>query len=87
MSSNKESYIKPIKSISEISCSAAKTEVDFKIYDRWGGLLFETNDQQLGWDGTFKDKPLAPAVFVYYLKVRCENQLEYFSKGNVTLIR
>lgn len=62
-------------------------EIDLKVYDRWGELVFESNDQSKGWDGEYKGVSLDPAVFVYHLKVRCENNLSYFKKGNVTLIR
>ena len=27
-------------------------ELTFRIFDRWGELLFETYDQNIGWDGT-----------------------------------
>ena len=30
-------------------------DVDIKIYDRWGLLMFETNDPNVLWDGTNKD--------------------------------
>jgi len=30
--------------------------MEFKIYNRWGELVFETNDITKGWDGTFKGK-------------------------------
>lgn len=30
-------------------------DVDIKIYDRWGLLMFETNDPNVLWDGTSKD--------------------------------
>jgi gliding motility-associated-like protein len=62
-------------------------EVIFRIYDRWGELVFETYDQSIGWDGTFKGKPCDPAVFVYYVEVLCVDNEKYFEKGNITLIR
>ena len=58
-----------------------------KIYDRWGEVVFETSDQEIGWDGTFKGKELDPAVYVYHLNVRCIDGQENFEKGNITLIR
>ncbi|MBI2279482.1 MAG: gliding motility-associated C-terminal domain-containing protein [Bacteroidetes bacterium] len=58
-----------------------------KIYDRWGELVFETDKQSVGWDGTYKGKPVDPAVFVYHLSVICIDDQEYFKKGNVTVIR
>lgn len=63
------------------------TSLDFKIFDRWGELVFSTTDQGKGWDATYKDKPVDPAVFVYWLKVRCADGQEHFEKGNVTVIR
>lgn len=63
--------------------------LDFKlaIFDRWGEKVFETSDQNTGWDGTFRGELLEPAVFDYYLEVTCFNQLTYFKKGNITLLR
>lgn len=63
------------------------TEVQFKIFDRWGELVFETNDQSIGWDGTFKGKLLDPDVYVYYLKAICIDGQENLIKGNITLLR
>ena len=63
------------------------TALEFKVFDRWGEKVFETADQALGWDATYKGKPVDPAVFVYWLKVECEGGQTYFKKGNVTVIR
>ncbi|MEZ5058521.1 MAG: PKD domain-containing protein [Saprospiraceae bacterium] len=62
-------------------------EINLVIYNRWGEKVFETNDQNIGWDGTYKGVPLSPDVYGYYLTVRCINQEEYFEKGNITLMR
>lgn len=62
-------------------------EVDFNIYDRWGQLVFHTNDITKGWDGVFKGKPCNPDVFGYYIRYKCNNGEESFRKGNITLIR
>ena len=58
-----------------------------KIYDRWGELVFETNQQNIGWDGTFKGELVDPGVFVYYMDITCVDGQEYFKKGNITVIR
>ncbi len=63
------------------------TEILFRVYDRWGELVFETTDQNIGWDGTFEGRDCDPAVFDYYLEVQCINEDRSFHKGNVTLIR
>jgi gliding motility-associated-like protein len=63
------------------------TEMNLLVYDRWGEKVFETNDINYGWDGTFPGKKCDPGVFVYYLDATCHNKAKYIKKGNVTLIR
>jgi gliding motility-associated-like protein len=63
------------------------TDIHLAIFDRWGEKVFETNDIKKGWDGTFKGKPCEPGIYVYYLEATCLGQINYFKKGNVTLIR
>ena len=62
-------------------------ELIFRIYDRWGELVFETTNQAIGWDGSYKNRPGDPAVYVYYLDIICIDDEAYFEKGNITLIR
>lgn len=61
--------------------------LSFKIFNRWGNLVFRTSDIKEKWDGIFKDKPQNHGTYVYYIKGRNENGeiLEY--KGNFSLIR
>jgi gliding motility-associated-like protein len=35
------------------------------IYNRWGQLIFETNDINNGWDGTYQDNPCMMGAYVY----------------------
>ncbi|MDQ3108384.1 MAG: gliding motility-associated C-terminal domain-containing protein, partial [Bacteroidota bacterium] len=57
------------------------------VYDRWGGLMFESNDQQNGWDGRLKGQALNSATFVYSLEATLETGETVKKKGNVSLIR
>lgn len=64
----------------------------FRIYNRWGELLFEeqnfpANDVSYGWDGTYKGEPLKPDVFVYIIDTKCENGEPIQLKGDISLIR
>jgi gliding motility-associated-like protein len=59
----------------------------FRVYDRWGELVWETTNLSDGWDGTFRGKLLDPDVYDYYLQATCVGGLENIIKGNVTLIR
>lgn len=62
-------------------------KVYFAIYNRWGEMVFETNDITVGWDGNYKGRPADVGVFGYYVKYTCLNGKENFKKGNITLIR
>jgi gliding motility-associated-like protein len=64
----------------------------FRIYNRWGELLYEQrgiglNDENKGWNGTYKGAELAPDVFVYAIEGECESGEEISWKGDITLIR
>lgn len=63
------------------------TEIYFAVYNRWGELVFETKDKNVGWDGNYKGRPADVGVFGYYVRFKCFNGEESFKKGNVTLIR
>jgi len=62
-------------------------EMIFRIYDRWGELVFESHERSFGWDGSYKGKNLDPDVYDYYLDVKCLNDEQAIVKGNITLLR
>ena len=62
-------------------------KVIFRVFDRWGEMVFESTDVSQGWDGTFRNKLLQPDVYDYYLDVTCVGGLKSIVKGNVTLMR
>ena len=62
-------------------------EMVFRIYDRWGEMVFESFNRSDGWDGTFRGKALDPDVYDYYLDVTCVGGDEAIVKGNITLLR
>ncbi|MCX7863346.1 MAG: gliding motility-associated C-terminal domain-containing protein [Bacteroidales bacterium] len=62
-------------------------ELLFRIYDRWGNLIFESTSPQTGWDGTFKGKPMNAGAYAYIVKIKFYNGTEKEIKDNITLIR
>ena len=57
------------------------------IYDRWGKLLFSTNDYQNGWDGTYQNNIVTQDVYSYkvtYLTITGESK-EHI--GKVSLVK
>ncbi len=64
---------------------------ELKIFDRWGELLFETEDIEGCWDGWFRGKRMNPAVMVYWMRLRVRNcdgaEVDLFRKGDISLVR
>ena len=67
--------------------SAVTTDILFRVFDRWGEMVWESTSLHIGWDGKFKDKKLAPDVFDYYLEATCINGESSIIKGNITLLK
>lgn len=63
------------------------SEIQFIIYDRWGEKVYESNDVNGEWDGTYRGKPMNIGVFVYSVKGKFKNGETFDKKGNVTLLR
>jgi gliding motility-associated-like protein len=59
----------------------------FRVYDRWGTLIFESKNRLEGWDGTYNGKKLDPDVYDYYLQATCIDNVESIVKGNITLLK
>jgi gliding motility-associated-like protein len=58
----------------------------FTVYDRWGRMVFETNDAHNGWNGTFKGNPMPTGTYVYYLELQ-NRQKKIHKKGTILLLR
>jgi gliding motility-associated-like protein len=65
----------------------AIVEVDFRIFDRYGHLVFRTTNPHEGWDGTCNGKLVNPATYTYFLTYRRIDGRSEELKGNVTLFR
>ena len=62
-------------------------QVYFAIYNRYGEMVFETYDQKIGWDGTFRGREENPGVFFWKLNYNLEDGNSGEKKGNTTLVR
>ena len=59
----------------------------FRIYNRWGQLLFETNNDRPGWDGTFRGHRLATQTVVWTAEGIGVDGKTYLRKGTSVLGR
>jgi gliding motility-associated-like protein len=63
-------------------------EFQMQIFDRWGNLIFESRDRNIGWDGYDRNGRLMPAgVYVFKLILRLSDGQRTTKVGDVTLIR
>ena len=58
-----------------------------QIYDRYGKLLFESADPEIGWDGTSEGRDLPLGTYGYLITFTASNGQVITKKGNVTVIR
>ncbi|USN55078.1 MAG: gliding motility-associated C-terminal domain-containing protein [Candidatus Peribacteria bacterium] len=66
--------------------------VVFKVFDRWGGLVFAAhhltpNDLAQGWQGVVKEVNAQNAVFAWFAEITYFSGKTELQKGSVTLIR
>lgn len=62
-------------------------EIYLKIYNRWGELVFESHDINMGWDGKYKGADAPVEAYGYVLSVLFVNNQIFQKAGNITLIR
>jgi gliding motility-associated-like protein len=60
--------------------------VAFRIWDRNGGLMFETTDAFSGWDGNYKGQLANPGTYLYSVVYICEGE-EKRQQGTVVVLR
>ena len=59
----------------------------FRVYNRWGQMVYSSSGNVTGWDGTFGGKPQEAATFVWYAEGVDYLNNKVKKKGTVILIR
>ncbi len=62
-------------------------EMTFSVYNRWGNVVFSSEDQSSGWDGTKDGKPLESGVYAYKLRLLFTDETVSVRGGNITLMK
>jgi gliding motility-associated-like protein len=62
-------------------------KMTWKIYNRWGQLVYETNNRKDGWDGTFKGVMQPMDVYTYTLDAELGDGTRVRKTGDITLLR
>ncbi len=59
----------------------------FRVFDQFGEKVFESFYQNYGWDGTFRDEPCAPGVYIYSLTGEYVDNKPINLSGRVLLVK
>ena len=63
-------------------------DFQIEIYNRWGQMVYKSDDLSKGWNGTFKGKNLPTGSYVYKIKtIKNGNGEELVKTGTVALVR
>lgn len=60
---------------------------ELMIYNRWGGLIFRTNNPQYGWDGAVGGVAQSTNTYVFLCRYQFRNEPMQAVKGTIQLIR
>ena len=61
--------------------------IDMQIYSRWGERLFESKDQNYGWDGTYKGVRVEDGAYLYLIEAQTTDMKWHTLNGTVTVLR
>jgi len=63
-------------------------KIDLNIYDRWGNIVFQTNEINRGWDGNVRNGLLAQQdVYIVTVNATNDSNAKYSTTGRISLIR
>jgi gliding motility-associated-like protein len=60
---------------------------EFTVYNRWGQLVFNTKNTQMGWNGRIKGSKQNSNLFIWTCSYKFSGEQAVFNRGSVVLIR
>jgi len=60
--------------------------ISFRIFDRWGDLVYDGNSSNYSWDGNFNNKEMPIGTYVYILDY-LEDDERKMMQGNILLVK
>ena len=76
--------------LGQVVDGASLNSYEIKVFDRYGSVVFQSNDPAVGWDGKFSKQQVIGGVFTYLVKVNYND--DYVSNvddsilGSITII-
>jgi gliding motility-associated-like protein len=62
-------------------------KMDWRIYNRWGQMIFQSDNKRQGWDGTYRGKLQPIDTYTYSLDVEFTDGQKLRKTGDITLLR
>lgn len=62
------------------------SEIKLTIFDRWGHVIFKSNDETIGWDGKNKGQICEQGVYIYQAEIKAMSGATVKKTGHVTLL-
>jgi hypothetical protein len=60
---------------------------EFRILNRWGQVVYESDDANQGWDGKFMNAPAAQGLYIWTLQAVGFDGVAYRLNGTVLLMQ
>jgi len=67
--------------------SSGVIDYQLRIFSKFGILIFESSDVNIGWDGYFKGQMVDPGVYIWKVRGSYRNGESFVKMGDVTLLR
>ncbi|WP_341838663.1 gliding motility-associated C-terminal domain-containing protein [Chitinophaga pollutisoli] len=62
-------------------------QMEFRVYNQWGQLVFESKERARGWDGTMSGRKQPVGVYNYVLRATLQDGTVVNKRGTITIIR
>jgi gliding motility-associated-like protein len=66
---------------------ACTSKIIVSVFNRYGGLVYNNENYQNNWDGTYKGKPVPDGTYYYVINYKLVTGNTIALKGNVTILR
>ncbi len=70
-----------------VSNGPCAQQLKVSVYNRWGGIVFQSDNYSNNWDGTRSGKPVPDGTYYYVIQAQLSGGGVQFFKGNVTIMR
>lgn len=67
--------------------NACTNQVNVKVFNRYGAVVYENANYENNWDGKYKGKPVPDGTYYFVVQYRLISGKTVFAKGDVTILR